>query len=118
MATYNGWTELREYRVWASEDIYACVTIERHRNGWISVYEDGSEEVYKTRSEEWAFRYALDRMLILETEASNACLCKEWSEEGQEACEDAARNVYGYAHGVRSQVVDMEENRSLDEYEL
>ena len=43
MATYNGWTEMREYRVWMAEDTYAVVTVTKHRNGWFHVYEDGSD---------------------------------------------------------------------------
>jgi len=118
MATYGGWTELREYRVWASEDIYAVVTVERHRNGWFRVYEDGSDEVYKTRSESWAYGHAKSRMEALTQEACDACPCADWDPEEQEECEDAARNVYGDSHGVHTQVVDMIENRSLDQFEL
>lgn len=118
MATYNGWTELREYRVWMSEDIYACVTVERHRNGCVNVYADGSDEVYKTRDLNNAYRVAKDMSDELTSEAIQTCPCDQWDPEEREECEDAARNVYGDSHGVRTQVVDMVENRSLYEYEL
>lgn len=110
MATYNGWTELREYRVWACEDTYAVVTVTKHRNGWFHVYEDGPDgEELKTRSEDYAYRYAANRAEIIHDEAVDMCPCltdSSYDQEEREACEDAARNVYGDAHGVRLQVVD------------
>lgn len=107
MPTYGGWTEVREYRVWSAEDVYACVTVNKHRNGWFHVYEDGSEDnELKTRSESYAFRYALDRMHILETEACNACPCVDWDADDRERCEMASENVYDAPHGVRSHVYD------------
>lgn len=113
MATYNGWTEVREYRVWMAEDVYAVVSVARHRNGWFHVYEDGSEEELKTRQESQAFRYALSRMHVLETEACGTCPC-----EDDEDCADAARNVYGSPHGVRSQVVDSDSSREIESWNL
>lgn len=121
MQTYNGWTELREYRVWACEDTYAVVTVTKHRNGWFHVYEDGSEEELKTRSEGYAYRYAASRAELIHDEAIDLCPClndPSYDQEERDACKDAARNVYGSPHGVRTQVVDMVENRSLDEWEL
>ena len=118
MATYNGWKELREYRVWANEDTYACITVERHRNGWINVYADGQDKPYKTRDENNAYRVAKNMSEELTAEAVHSCPCSEWDAWEREECEDAARNVYGDSHGVRTQVVDMIENRELDSYEL
>lgn len=118
MATYGGWTEMREYRVWQAEDVYACITVDKHKNGWYMVQEDGSDTVVKTRDETYAFRHALYRMGVVETEARESCWCLTEDAEAQEECADAARNVYGDPHGVRTQVVDMIENRSLDECEL
>lgn len=118
MATHGGWTELREYRVWMSEDVYACVTVERHVNGWINVYADGDEHSYKTRDLNNAYRVAKDMSDELTSEAVLTCPCAEWDQEEREDCEDAARNVYGDSHGVRTQIVDMIENRELQEYEL
>lgn len=116
MAEYNGWTEVREYRVWMAEDTYAVVTVAKHRNGWFHVYEDGGEDKeYKTRDERYAFHYASGRADDIHTEALDSCKCAEY---GDDDCEDAARNVYGDSHGVRTQVVDMIENRSLDQFEL
>lgn len=118
MATYGGWTEVREYRVWASEDIYACVTVERHRNGWFRVYEDGSDDVYRTRSESWAYSHAKSRMEALTQEACDTCPCAKWDPEDREECEDAARNVYGDSHGVRSYVYDSVNGTELESWNL
>lgn len=115
MATYNGWTEVREYRVWMAEDTYAVVTVAKHRNGWFHVYEDGSDAELKTRSEIRAFGYAGNRMDDLVSEAEDSCTCMEdgWYEE----CAYPEVNVYDSAHGVRDQIVDMIENRRLDRSE-
>lgn len=122
MATYGGWTEVREYRVWASEDTYAVVTVSKHRNGWFHVYEDGQEgQELKTRSEGYAYRYAATRAELIHDEAIDLCPCVTdagYDPEEREACEDAARNVYGSPHGVRTQVVDMVENRELESWNL
>lgn len=121
MATYNGWTELREYRVWAAEDVYACVTVTKHRNGWFHVYEDGPDgEELKTRSEGYAYRYAMNRAEIIHDEAVDACPChgSDYDQWEKEECESDVHNVYGSAHSVRTQVVDMVENRELESYEL
>lgn len=122
MAEYNGWTEVREYRVWMAEDTYAVVTVAKHRNGWFHVYEDGpNEDELKTRSEAYAYRYAANRAELIHDEAIDMCPCvtdSSYDPEEREQCEDAARNVYGDSHGVRTQVVDMIENRSLDQFEL
>lgn len=117
MATYNGWTEVREYRVWMAEDTYAVVTVNKHRNGWFHVYEDGSDAELKTRSEIRAYGYAGSRMDELVSEAEDSCTCAEdgWDDEGM--CSDPAFNPYGSPHGVRDQIVDMIENRRLDRSE-
>lgn len=118
MATYGGWQELREYRVWASEDVWQVTTISKHRNGWYSVDTDGYDVPYKTRSEYEARECADQRTGTGEREAMDACPCATWDPEDREDCEDAARNVYGDSHGVRLQIVDMIENRTLDAWEL
>lgn len=118
MATYGGWQELREYRVWSAEDVWQVTTVSKHRNGWYSVDTDGYDVPYKTRSESHAYACATQRTETGVREAVDACPCADWDPEEQEECEDAARNVYGDSHGVRTQVVDMIENRSLDQYEL
>ncbi len=118
MATYGGWQELREYRVWASEDVYACVTVERHRNGWINVYADGDDHPYKTRDLNNAYRVAKDMSEELSAEAERECPCSEWDQEEREQCSNAYENASDSPHGVRVQIVDMIENRELQEYEL
>ena len=118
MSTYGQWTEVREYRVWQHEDIYAAVTVDKYRNGWFNVSEDGSEDVYKTRSESDAFRYALSRMHVLETEACNACWCQTMGTDELEECADATQNVYGSTHGVRSYVYDSVNGTEIESYNL
>lgn len=118
MTSYGDWTEVREYRVWQSDDIYACVTVDKHKNGWYSVSEDGSDCVVKTRSDESAFRYAKTRMEALETEARESCWCLTEDEESQEQCGDAALNIYGEPHGVRSQVYDSVEGTEIESWNL
>lgn len=122
MATYGGWTEVREYRVWSAEDTYAVVTVSKHRNGWFHVYEDGPEDQeLKTRSEGYAFRYAANRAELIHDEAINMCPCltdASYDQEEREECEDAARNVYGSPHGVRTQVVDSITGYEIESWEL
>lgn len=118
MGTYGKWTEVREYRVWQSEDIYACVTVDKHENGWYNISEDGSDTVVKTRDEEYAFRHAHYRMGVLETEARESCWCLTEDAEAQEECGDAARNVYGDSHGVRSHVYDSVEGTEIESWNL
>lgn len=118
MATYNGWQELREYRVWCAEDTWQVTTVSKHANGWYSVDTDGYDVPLKTRSERDAYDCASQRTDTGVIEAQTDCPCKDWDPEEREDCEDAARNVYGDSHGVRTQFVDMIENRSLEAYEL
>jgi len=106
MATYNGWTEMREYRVWQAEDLWANTTVSRHINGWYQVDTDGYDVPYKTRSESDAFLCAASRTRTCEEEAKTSCPCGEPAEECGE--------VYNAPHAVRTQVIDCEENRELD----
>ncbi|APC46279.1 hypothetical protein HWB05_gp017 [Streptomyces phage BRock] len=119
MATYNGWTELREYRVWMGEETYSVVTVERHRNGWYRVYEDGGSDWSRsTRSGTIAFDEASNRAEWLQGEAADTCPCQKWAEVEQVDCYSPELNPYNSAHGIRLQVVDMIENRELEFYEL
>lgn len=114
MATYGGWTEVREYRVWQDEETYAVVTVAKHRNGWFHVYEDGSGDwERKTRSESAAFGYAIIRSEWLENEAKETCRCHQWAEVEQVECYSSELNPYDSPHGVRIQVVDEIENRDI-----
>lgn len=115
MATYNGWTEIREYRVWSAEDVWQCSTVLKHRNGRYRVETDGNDDVFRTLSEDAAYAHALDMSAQGEAEARLSCPCKSY---GDDSCADAESNPYGDAHGVRTHVVDMIENRELDSHEL
>lgn len=116
MAMYGNWQELREYRVWSAEDVWQCSTVSRNtRNGWYRVDTDGYDVPYSTRSEREAYECAQTRSETGECEARMSCPCKSY---GDESCADAESNPYGNAHSVRTQVVDMIENRELDSYEL
>lgn len=115
MATYNGWTELREYRVWMCDDIYAVATVSRHTNGRYRVDVDGEDEPYRTTSKGAANRYAELSAEQSEGEAVDTCECGEY---GDDECKDASTNPYNSPHGVRTQVVDMLENRELAQSEL
>lgn len=117
MATYNGWTELREYRVWSAEDAWQVTTVLKHSNGWYSVDTDGYDVPYKTRSESEAYSCAQSRTETGEREAIDACPCQEWAEVEQVECYSPEWNAYGVPHGVRTWVVDMIENRQLDRSE-
>ena len=110
MATYNGWTELREYRVWQAGDMYACTTVSKHTNGWYQVDTDGYDVPYKTRSEDNAYEVAAHRAGTCEEEAKASCTCGEIAEE--------CGSAYDAPHAVRTQVVDVQENRELDSYDL
>lgn len=110
MATYGGWKELREYRVWMGEELYACTTVSKHTNGWYQVDTDGYDVPYKTRSESTAYDIASHRSGACEEEAKASCTCGEPAEE--------CGSVYDAPHGVRLQITDVEENRSLDPWEL
>lgn len=116
MATYGGWTELREYRVWSGEDVWQVTTVSKHANGWYNVDTDGYDVPYRTRSESEAYDCATQRTDTGIIEAANACPCKDWDEADKLEC--YSFNVYDSPHGVRRQIVDMPENRSLDEFEL
>ena len=105
--TYNGWTEIREYRVWMGEETYAVVTVAKHTNGWFHVYEDGPDDMeYKTRNESYAYHYASGRADTIESEARDTCECAEY---GDDECASAETNVYDAPHGVRLQIVDYQE---------
>lgn len=118
--TYNGWTEQREYRVWSAEDIWQVTTVLKHSNGWFTVETDGYDVPYKTRSESEAYSCAQQRTETGVREATDACPChgEDYDQWEREECEDAAQNVYGDSHGVRTQVVDYNEDRTLEPYEL
>lgn len=110
MATYGGWTEVREYRVWQADDMYACTTVLKHANGWYQVDTDGYDVPYKTRNESYAFECASRRAAECSDEAQRVCPCGETAEE--------CGSVYDAPHAVRTQVVDVAENRELEPYEL
>lgn len=115
MATYDGWTELREWRVWSAEDVWSYSTVLKHRNGWYRVETSGEDAVFRTRSETRAFDHAAAKAAEQEPIARLECPCKAW---GDDTCGDPEANPYGDAHSVRTHVVDMIENRELQEYEL
>lgn len=110
MATYNGWTEVREYRVWMGDELYASVTVDKHSNGWFNVSADGSDDVYKTRSESCAYRAALSDAEAIVGEAVASCTCGESADE--------CGRFHGGPHGVRMNVYDSTEGRELEPYEL
>ncbi len=120
MATYGGWQELREYRVWSAEEPWQVTTVSQHTNGWYSVDTDGYDVPLKTRSESGAYDCAQQRTDTGVIEAESACPChgEAYDQEERERCEDAAHNVYGSSHAVRVQVTDVTENRTLEPYEL
>lgn len=118
MAKYKGWTEVREYRVWQADDMYACTTVLKHKNGWYQVDTDGYDVPYKTRSENDAFTVALQRAETCAEEAKNTCPCHRWAEVEQVECYSPELNPYNAPHGVRTQVVDVQENREIDSWNL
>jgi hypothetical protein len=71
---------------------------------------EGSEDVYKTRSESCAYRAALSDADAIEREAIDSCKCGETAEE--------CGRVHGGPHGVRMNVYDSTEGRELEPYEL
>lgn len=109
MATYGGWTEMREYRVWQGEELYSVVSVEQHRNGRVRVFVD-SELYSGTASLSDAYSDAHERARELQGEAEASCTC------GEDA--DECGRVYDAPHGVRLQITDVEENRTLDPWEL
>lgn len=109
MATYNGWTEMREYRVWQAEDLWANTTVSRHNNGWYRVDTPEYDVPYKTRSETDAFMCASQRAGTCVEEVKTFCPCDETAEE--------CGRVYDAPHAVRIQIVDCVENRDLDSWE-
>lgn len=109
MASYDGWTEKREYRVWQGEEIYSVVSVDQHRNGRVRVFVD-SELYSGSASLTQAYTDALSRARELQGEAEDSCTCGESAEE--------CGSVYDAPHGVRLQITDVEENRSLDPWEL
>lgn len=113
MATFGGWTEKREYRVWMGEETYATVAVEQHANGRVNAHVDGEDDIYRTNSLRDAYNYANDKAEALCEEAKASCNCG-----GDEDCSTANMNPYGYSHGVRIQVVDMETGYALEPWEL
>lgn len=116
MATFGNWKEKREYRVWAGEDNWATATVSQNiKNGRVRVDVEGEDETYHTRSLEDGYRYASAKADELMAEAKAACPCEKY---GDDDCKNADTNPYGYAHGVRLQVVDMETGYALEPWEL
>lgn len=109
MATYSGWTEKREYRVWAGEDLYSVVSVDQHTNGRVRVFVD-SEVSYSTSSLADAYMHAQSRMEALASDAENECECGESAEY--------CGSVYNAPHGVRTQIVDEETNQTIQPWEL
>lgn len=100
--------DLREYRVWQADDVYACVTVSQE--GFvITVYADGDDSVQDFGYLHDAYRAAQDKMYELFYEAMEACPCGESAED----CGWA----YDAPHAVRWQVVDCVENRELNYWE-
>ncbi len=123
--TTDGWTQLRRYAVWSSEDEYAFVEVWRHTNGWHTVNaNDGTMadiKPYKTRSVEWAYRHAQGLIEEYVERAEEECVCLSdplYAREDREECADPSRNPYNDAHGVRWHVYDESEGRTLEPYEL
>lgn len=119
MATYNGWTEKREYRVWAGEDLYSVVSVDQHTNGRVRVFVDGDVS-YSTSSLADAYMHAQSRVEALASDAEDECLChtEYGDQEDKERCEDFTQNVYNAPHGVRTQIVDEETNQAIQPWEL
>ncbi len=118
MATYGAWTEQREYRVSAGDDFWQVTTVLKHKNGWYSVETDGYDVPYKTRSEREAYDCAQQRTETGEREASEACPCAQWDAQEREECESGTLDTWGHPHGVSTDVIDHNEGRTLEPYEL
>lgn len=109
MATYQGWTEMREYRVWSGEDIWSTISVDRHANGRARVYQD-SELVSRTTSLDGAYRDAHSLAQEATSEAETQCGC------GEEAME--CGSIYDTPHGVRLQIVDTVDDVPVESWEL
>ncbi len=114
----DGWTLVREYRVWATEDVYAWSEVWKHRNGWYSVQSnDGTPDdlkPFKTRSEDDAFAEAQRLTDAYMDRAREECSCE--ADGYSDECADPSRNIYGEICGVRSQVVDSIDNCDVDQF--
>lgn len=113
----DGWTQVRDYSVWASEDHVAFVEVWKHINGWYTVNaNDGTPsdlKPYKTRSESYAFQHALSLSREYVDRAEDECACGE-----DDDCANPVTNPYGEVHGVRLNVWSFEDDRKLEPYEL
>lgn len=110
-------TARREYRVWCETgDLMGCASVYKRRAWWtveLEPFYPGEKHKPKGfRSQEAAYRYAKDHAEHFRSQ------CMEWERDKHEADGCCMVDMQELLDSYRLQVVDSDEGRTLEEWEI